>query len=383
MGTLGILGGGVVLLVLIAFQCVEKDFLHGFSSTMKVTNVQMQAGLLGFCMSPLVSQIKNIKQKEDRTSDVVLCEKGPHCVHEDFEHNGGINEDDYDKASIYAILYSLYTNIGKVQYENYTFEFVFNTWGIAPSEVGEDDPQRHGKTSYGWFNHSEELQEYVANRDGQVQIVEIGCGTGAGASHLSTSVFPKSKYMAIDMQKAAIDTCKRLHASDRLDCVHIPTGIGNSGSQVPMPANSVDMVIILETHIAEDKIGPEEIAIFDEIRRILKPGGYFLWGNAIPTDVFVKSEEYFPSVGFQEVDKWNNTQGAVIARDEDAGRVAIYMDAVKSYGWGFHLPYFGEPCFDVADKLIRNFYRDPNTALYLKMVTGQHSYMHYVWKLVE
>merc|ERR1719261_39941 len=109
--------------------------------------------------------------------------------------------------------------------------------------------------------------------------------------------------MAIDMQKAAIDTCNRLHASDRLECIHIPSGVGNDGGAVPLNDGSVDMVIILETHIAEKQIGPEEKAIFAEISRILKPGGYFLWGNAIPTDVWYDAEKYLPTVGYKNIAK--------------------------------------------------------------------------------
>jgi len=235
--------------------------------------------------------------------------------------------------------------------------------------------------SYGYFVNSPELQKHLASVDGKVKIVEIGCGTGAGANHLSKNVFTKSQYMAIDMQAGAIDTCNRLHASDRLQCVHIPTGVGNDGGAVPQADKSVDIVIILETHIAEQRIGPEEKAIFAEITRILKPGGYFLWGNALPTDVWYQAEAYLPTINFQTINRWNNTKEAVIARDEDAPRVEAIMEAVRTHYMAFKIPYFGASCSEVIIKLIRNFYRDPSTAMYDKMVQGYDSYMHYVFQL--
>ena len=36
----------------------------------------------------------------------------------------------------------------------------------------------------------------------------------------------------------------------------------------------------------------------------------------------------------------------------------------------------GRTCEHVVDRLIKNFYRHPGTALYLKMVSGFDSYMH-------
>merc|ERR1719272_1378705 len=355
----------------------------------------MQLAMLGFCISPLVGKINSIVELDANN----MCEpESPETsdCHK-FSEDGGINEADYDKASVYSLLYSLYANVGQINSaDNQTFEFTFNTWGIAPtgfdekdlqlqgiapSGFGEEDPQRHGKSSYGYFVNSPDLQQYVEKLDGKVQIVEIGCGTGGGANHLSEKVFPKSKYMAIDMQKAAIDTCNRLHASDRLECIHIPSGVGNNGGSVPLADGSVDMVIILETHIAEQRIGPEEKAIFQEISRILKPGGYFLWGNAIPTDVWYDVEAYLPTVGYKTIARWNNTKEAVIARDEDAPRVATVLEAIKQHHVAFKLPYFGLSCWEVIAKLLRNFYRDPSTALYDKMVRGTHSYMHYVFQL--
>jgi len=369
--------GKPVSLVILSFvvaavvqkACKAGDFLKGYTSEMRIPGWQFQMGVMAFCVSPLVTQIN--RTVEHRGTDIDYT----------FVESGGINEDDYDKGSIYAILYNLYEQLGEITYANRTFEFTFNTWGVAPSDFGEDDPQRHGKTSYSYFSKSAEVQQQLTKADGKVQIVEIGCGTGAGASHLSQNVFPNSKYMAIDMQKAAIDTCNRLHASDRLECVHIPQGVGNAGGAVPLADSSADFVIILETHIAEQSIGPEEKAIFAEVTRVLKPGGYFLWGNALPTGVWHDAEKYLPTIGYTTVDRWNNTLGAVRARDEDSPRCDAVIEAVKKHFVAFEVPYFGEPCHDVISKLILNFYRDKGTALYDKMVQGFHSYMHYVFKL--
>lgn len=216
------------------------------------------------------------------------------------------------------------------------------------------------------------------------QIVEIGCGTAAGANLITREVLPTSKYLALDMQQAAINTCHERHATEDnpgLTCQIVPNGVGNGGNKAPREDNSVDFVIISETHIADVVIGDLEKEIFNEIVRILKPGGLFLWGNALPTRVWEEAAEYLPTVGFELVNNYNHTEGAVIARDEDYERVEAVMDELIGKYPIMKAPYFGERCTKVTNRLIANFYRHPGTALYLKMVTGYDSYMHQAWRI--
>merc|ERR1711972_679586 len=215
------------------------------------------------------------------------------------------------------------------------------------------------------------------------QFVEIGCGTGAGANHI-TQLVPGCKYTAFDMQQAAIDTCNLLHAKDnpRLTCTHVPGGVGGSGgAKAPMSDNSVDIVVISETHIAEATIGPEERAIFAEIIRILKPGGFFVWGNALPTSVWHMAAPVLEELGMEECGSLNHTKGAVTARLEDRERADMFVDHLINHFPVMLLPKIGPRCAHVSDRLIKNFYRHPGTKLFKQMETGAHSYMHLCFRL--
>src|SRR5450631_2616597 len=82
--------------------------------------------------------------------------------------DGDVSEDDYDKRSIYSLLYALYRSTGAVKSETgERYEFTFNTWGYAwPESWGErptrkDDPQRYGKNAYTGLFHFDAVKKYV------------------------------------------------------------------------------------------------------------------------------------------------------------------------------------------------------------------------------
>jgi SAM-dependent methyltransferase len=362
------------------FFYAPPDILNGVSSKTMLSAAQLQLAVGGFCLSPIPNQLLNDKGRG----------KDEHGY--DFKQEGDIQDEDYDKGSIYSVLYALYSYGGQVKSEKgVPYQFTFNTWGISPTRYPDTEPQRHGKEAYAGLVSFPEVKEYLKEVTDKPTIVEIGCGTGAGANEITRNILKKAKYLAIDMQFAAIQTCKKIHGNAEnpgMKCVHAPGGVGNDGNKVfdetgkDVPDNSVDFVIISETHIADVQIGPEEKEIFAEIKRILKPGGFFLWGNALPTRVWHEGYEYLTSVGFERESSLNHTKGAVIARDEDEPRVNAYCKQVFDKFYAFKLPLgIGEKCEIVSDRLLKNFYRHPGTALYERMVTGVDSYMHEAYRL--
>eukprot|EP00929_Paragymnodinium_shiwhaense_P091374 TRINITY_DN5134_c0_g1_i2.p1 TRINITY_DN5134_c0_g1~~TRINITY_DN5134_c0_g1_i2.p1 ORF type:complete len:407 (+),score=111.74 TRINITY_DN5134_c0_g1_i2:96-1316(+) len=355
------------------------DVLNGLTSEVDYSNWQLQAIVGAFCFSPLVGHLMEQPAVDDGEGF-------------DFASHGDVHESQYAQDSIYAILYALYKNSPKLVSEHgVEYQFTFNTWGIAPSDamrfepMSPKEPQRHGKQAYKGLVVQQPVLDYLGTLpEGQKpQIVEVGCGTGAGANHITRDVHKNAEYLALDMQSAAINTCKKIHATadnPGLTCLRIPNGVGINGGRIPKEDSSVDIVVISETHIAEWQIGDLEKSIFAEIHRVLKPGGFFVWGNAIPTRTWLEAMEYLPTAGFELKQSTNHTKGAVIARDEDSARVELVLDQIINRYHAMHMPYFGPRCSKVANRLIANFYRHPGTAMYLKMVSGYDSYMHQAWQ---
>eukprot|EP00519_Triparma_laevis_P005490 CAMPEP_0182499778 /NCGR_PEP_ID=MMETSP1321-20130603/7945_1 /TAXON_ID=91990 /ORGANISM="Bolidomonas sp., Strain RCC1657" /LENGTH=392 /DNA_ID=CAMNT_0024704021 /DNA_START=14 /DNA_END=1192 /DNA_ORIENTATION=+ len=384
--TLGVLAlvGGVLIAVF-----PPPDVLSGLSSNHDHSPLEVQAIMTGFCLSPVIGMLLDERPEIETTGGEFK-----------FEEDGDIENEDYAQASIYAILYAMYKNtpnlVGAGTSAGVPYQFTFNTWGITPVDgpgqppresvyaFPDTDPQRHGKQAYASLVTQPPAMEYKKKLgDTPLEIVEIGCGTGAGANLITREVHPTAKYLALDMQQAAINTCNQNHATPDnpgLTCRLVPNGVGNGGNRAPRADSSVDFVVISETHIADIEIGDLEKEIFTEIRRILKPGGLFLWGNAIPTRVWEQADVELPKLGFELVNSYNHTKGAVVARDEDYERVEACMDQLLDPYPVMKVPYFGPRCHKVGERLIANFYRHPGTALYLKMVTGYDSYMHQAWR---
>ena len=371
------------------FLFSNGDVLKGHSNHMVLGWLGMQAAVTGFCFGgdELFSKLSAEGRKGDSHADPSITDGE---VIDDFIKTGEIREEDYDKASIYAILYGVYSAVGKVKHTNgELYEFSFNTWGISNVDdkpYGPDEPQRHGKAAYNALSSSfEDVREYIESKPPRsVTFAEIGCGTGAGANLITKEVWPTQTkvYNALDMQMGGIEKCKRLN-NPLLNCVH-----GN-GRSLPFEDESVDVVIINEAHIAEIEIGDEEKTIFNEIKRILKKDGFFLWGNAIPTKVWNDGTNYLTTeMPFESCGSFNHTDSAILARQQDTARVRLYLNQVYDtfpIFWPSVQQVLGstQRCRDVTDALIRNFFRDVDTDLYNRMVTRDDSYMHKCFRIHE
>ena len=99
-------------------------------------------------------------------------------------------------------------------------------------------------------------------------VLEVSCGHGGGASYL-TRTFSPASYTGLDLNPAGIAFCKKRHRYPALDFVR-----GDAAS-LPFTRDSFDIVINVEaSHCYPDCPG-----FLDEVARVLRPGGHFLYAD--------------------------------------------------------------------------------------------------------
>jgi ubiquinone/menaquinone biosynthesis C-methylase UbiE len=295
-------------------------------------------------------------------------------------NNGHVAEEDYTKQSVYSLLYSLYRSVGTVKSDLGTpYEFTFNTWGYvwpaawgkAPS--GPDDPQRFGRNAYTGLYHFDRIQKLVAEKKGLVHVVEMGCGTGAGADHVCTSVLPKCTYEAVDMQFAAVSTCRKKFVGRHS---HRLVATRADATNLPIGDAVADIVAVCETHVTDQGqvMTEEDRKFFRSAKRILKPGGFLTWGNAIPDMAWQPSFDFMESIGMKVVEVVDVTEEGVRARDEDKARIQAYIDQALDKFGAFRIPVYGPRKRLEAELAMKNLCRDPGTRLYDDMKTRGDTY---------
>lgn len=294
--------------------------------------------------------------------------------------NGHVDEADYTKQSVYSLLYSLYRSVGDVKNEHGTpYEFTFNTWGYAWPKAwgappsGPSDPQRFGRNAYTGLYHFDAIKKLVAKRDGLVHVVEMGCGTGAGADHVCESVLPRCTYEAVDMQMAAVTTCRRKFVprhKNRLVATRA------DATALPIDDGVADIVAVCETHVTDQGIvmTEEDRKFFRSAKRVLKPGGFLTWGNAIPDTAWKPCFDFMESIGMKVVEVVDVTEEGVRARDEDAPRISAYCDQALAKFGAFKIPVYGPKKKLEAELAMKNLCRDPGTRLYDDMKTRGDTY---------
>ncbi|CAF1516808.1 unnamed protein product, partial [Adineta steineri] len=102
-------------------------------------------------------------------------------------------------------------------------------------------------------------------------ILEVGCGRGAGAAWCVRTYAPRS-YIGIDSSRDAINLCEQSYSTTpRLSFM-----VADPETYSSFQNESMDVALSIETTNTFDEIVVVKEFV-DEITRVLSPNGYFLW----------------------------------------------------------------------------------------------------------
>jgi len=155
---------------------------------------------------------------------------------------------------------------------------VFMNWGyeedppMALPLAESDEPNRYSIQLY----HRVATQVDLTGK----RVLEVSCGHGGGASYLMRTLGPAS-YTGLDLNPVGLDFCRKKHPLPGLDFVQ-----GNA-EKLPFPDQSFDAVINIEA----SHCYPRFPQFLEEVARVLRPGGHFLYADVHRRQEIAKWEE--------------------------------------------------------------------------------------------
>jgi ubiquinone/menaquinone biosynthesis C-methylase UbiE len=147
-------------------------------------------------------------------------------------------------------------------------------------------------------------------------VLEVSCGRGGGASFV-TRTFEPQRYVGVDLSEENIRLARSRAARGGLTFE-----IGNA-EQLDVPDAAFDVVINIEaSHLYDDRG-----RFFNEVLRVLRPGGYFCYTDGCWADDDC-SEELL-DLGFELLERLEITSNVLHALRKDSMRRAKLFDAMK------------------------------------------------------
>jgi len=150
-----------------------------------------------------------------------------------------------------------------------------------------------------------------------VDALEVSSGRGGGASFIMRYFKPRS-YVGVDFSAKAIEFCRNHHIIDGLRFEH-----GNA-EDLQFPDNSFDVVVNVEASLYYPNIHK----FFQHVRRVLKPGGYFLYTDLRYEEKTPEWHTQIEEMGLKVIKKEDITDNVLKAMELDRER---RIQLVKTY----------------------------------------------------
>ncbi|HEX7015172.1 MAG TPA: class I SAM-dependent methyltransferase [Cyclobacteriaceae bacterium] len=131
-------------------------------------------------------------------------------------------------------------------------------------------------------------------------LLEVGSGRGGGARHIAEVLKPAS-YTGMDIAHSAVDLANKMHALPNLKFIQ------GSAEHIPLADSSVDVVINVESCHAYGSV----CKFFGEVKRVLKPGGYFLMADFRSSKNMAILQDQLKETGMETVVEENISDNVV------------------------------------------------------------------------
>jgi ubiquinone/menaquinone biosynthesis C-methylase UbiE len=244
-------------------------------------------------------------------------------------------------------------------YRAFAFQPVFMNLGFVELEPEPDtfelpppeEPFRHFIQMYRHVLRHADLKDK--------EVLEIGCGAGGGAAFIARNYQPKS-LTAIDLLPVNIAA-----AEARGSVPGLTFAVGDATS-LDFPDNSFDVVVNIESSHCYSSIEK----FFSEVKRVLKPGGVFLFADHRPV-----RDEWGPDRTLAVLDQQIHATGMAILNEEDITPNINAASDLLHQGKEFMLTMSGISGFEQTH--FREILNCRGTRNYEKLKSGEWQYRYY------
>ncbi|MDQ3898506.1 MAG: methyltransferase domain-containing protein [Actinomycetota bacterium] len=177
------------------------------------------------------------------------------------------------------------------------------------------------------------------------RVVDVGCGRGGTIYTLKTFFAPEA-LMGVDLSTTAVAFDQKAHGDERTSF-----RVGDA-EELPLPDGSYDIV----TNIESSHSYPNIHRFYTQVSRVLRPGGYFLYTDALSTQQIATSLAYLDHLGFELERNRNITPNVLLSCDEVAASRVQAFDQRND------------------QQLMQNFLATPGSQVYDEMRSGRWEY---------
>ena len=220
----------------------------------------------------------------------------------------------------------------------------FLNYGYLSVRDGTADEARHAVPD-GVFNPSSVRLAYelVGPTDlAGKRVLDVGCGRGGTVALLAERF--GAEVVGVDLAPEAVAFCRRAH---RHPDVRFEVG---DAEHLPVEDASFDVV----TNVESSHTYPDVRAFLTEVRRVLRPGGWFLHTDLLPGLRWTEVRALLASLGLTVVDDREITPNVLASCDE------VASTRTGAFGGG--------------NALVDNFLAVPGSAVYEQMASGAWEY---------
>jgi ubiquinone/menaquinone biosynthesis C-methylase UbiE len=148
-------------------------------------------------------------------------------------------------------------------------------------------------------------------------LLEVGCGRGGGAAYVARALGPR-RVVAVDLSPRAIALCRR-----RFHQPNLLFEVGDA-ERLPFADGAFDAILNVESSHCYGRFD----LFLREVRRVLRPGGHFLYADFRPEEEILGWRTALLSAGFAIAAERDLRPGVVAALDADDDDKRVMIDHI-------------------------------------------------------